>query len=452
MSFKDLQDVISKANNPYFVDSLFWCIDVSRKFFLWLDLAASSPTGFDYDGKWNGSIAIPLLLVIARGSLMDACQIRFGALDSEIEEAQQRTTTLIAEIIDILSKRDDAIPLFTRWSTWLMRQLLMHRVKETSDIRSSSFIDEMLIDTIGEKLQGKNIIGESPDDAPTWEAWCYQAVLASHAYNGFIDNLNFKVFLNDWKVNIDEWSGDSGSRLRERASLIITANKEIPGQAAHLLAYPIAISESPVDEWIGLWNTTYPLRELVEFEGANDSSSGAYQARGEAGRLLLLVFCIGLAIMDQHSTQCCESNSKQSRDLARLHKSLALAAREMCEIDDTLNREKWLQAVHHLAIRRFIWEKKSSEIEKNVVIFNDSDKPTFSDYLSSAKNDVIELLDLMSMTLLNETNNHIVQQKLQEASVDLASTIKTIRRLNTMNPRKYPIDESNFQNLVDLGN
>jgi hypothetical protein len=451
LDFSEFLAVVSQSKNPYLVDSVFFAVGGSSKFILWKKLAISVDSAFTDDGTWNNSVAMPLLLVTARIQLLQAGSRipHLNASDTEINNIKQEIFNLAKNVIKTLSDRQDAMPLFARWSTWLMRQLLVQETKDQNDVRSSAFVDAALVEEIGRNLQNKNIITKAPADAPAWEAWCYRCVLASHAHSKFINPPDCKIFIDEWKIKLDEWSGKRGRQLRERASLIMTMTKVIPGDAAHLLAYPITTSKSPIDDWIKLWNNTQFLREIVEFGDTDDSESNKYKGSTEASKLLWLVFCIGLAILDQLVGQRSESDPSQQRLLAKLHEALALAVREMREIDYFLSREQWLQAWQHLAVRRVLWEDKGQQAEQNggTSIFLFTDIPTFSDYLSAAKNDAIELLAILQMTLLNEVSPKIVIDKLHDAAINLDEAIATAERLNTIDPRRYPIEKSYFDLL-----
>lgn len=450
LDFDEFLAVLSQSTNPYLVHLAFWAIGVSTKFGLWERLAASAPLAFAADGTWNTSVSMPLLLVIARDQLLQAgSHILRDASDADAEKVKQEIANLTETIVGILAKRQDALPLFARWSTWLMRQLLMEGLKDANNVCSPAFVDAALIEAIGRQLQGKAVNPEPPSDAPTWEAWCYRAVLSSYANSGFIALPDCKNFLDEWMLNLDDWIGDRGKQLRERASLIVVMIKEMPSDAVRLLAYPIAMSDSPVDIWIGLWNDTQSLREIVEFGNSETSDSNEYQERDEAGKLLLLVFSMGLAVLDQRASQCLASSSHQARDLAKLHGALAFAVREMREID-ILNREQWLQAVRNLAVRRLIWESRDIDIEKDgkFPVFLPEDKPNFSDYLKAESNDAMELIDFLRMTILNGLDPDIVRNKLLGASIDLSVVIAIAKRLNIINSRKYPFDETQLRPLI----
>ncbi len=444
-------DIASRSRNPYLVNSTLWAAGVPQKFGIWENLSAAALPAFVDDGTWNASVALPLLLVIARNQLLqDSSRTpAFNPSDSETEKVERKITELAKAVVATLDRRLDALPLFARWSTWLMRQLLTKG--GAHNVRSSAFVDAALIEAIGYQLQGKPINREPPFGVPAWEKWCYRCVLSSHAHSGFIPvPSDYDSFLKEWAITLDDWTDTRGRQLRERASLIMTINKAIPGDAAHLLAFPIAMSESPVDTWRDLWDVVQTLREIVEFGAVDALGSDEYATRVEAGGLLFLVFCIGLAILDQRASQCRAGSSPQARDLAKLHEGLAFAVQEMREIDDTLNAEKWLDAVQHLAVRRLIWEDRGDEVKKEgrFPIFVQEDKPTFGDYLRAARNDVMELLAIVRSALLNGSDRQIVLDRLRCASIDLSNVIATAKQLNYISPNRYPIDEEQLRSLI----
>lgn len=445
--------VVAKSSNPYLVQSAFWAAGAVCKFSIWEELADSAPSTFAEDSTWNNSVALPLLLVIARDEMLQSSRQvpHVDATETKEAEVKQEIADLAEAVVCILAKRQDAMPLFTRWSTWLMRQLLMQGFKKADDIRSSAAVDDALVDAIGRQLKSQSYNSESPCDAPAWEHWCYRAVLSSHANCKFTDVPDFESFVEEWMINPDDWTGDRGKQLRARANLFLIMNKDIPGDAAYSLAYPIVMSEAAVNKWINLWNAVQPLREIAEFGDADVHSSEDYQSRSEAGKMLLFVFCIGLAILDQSATPEVACDTPHARNLAKLHEALALAVREMREIDDSLNRDQWLLAVRHLAVRRLIWEDNGSQDKReHISIFLPGDSPSFSDYLTAARNDELELVAILQMTLLNESDRQIVLAKIKAASIDLSGMVESVKRLNVIDSKKYPVNDAQLGSLMEL--
>ena len=448
---------ISKSANPYLVSALLFVAGIgafSPRLSAWKRMIAAAPVAFEDGGKWNGSVLMPLLLVEARNQLLQVRQnLRNpdtppGELDDEIKLEITSTAELI---VTALATRRDASAIASRWAPWLMRQILGQAAKEIDDVKSAAFADDALLDATRRMLGNDALPQTAPSDAPLWEAWCYRCALASFAYNGHIQAPAWEGFGDEWRLSPEDWAGDKGRLLREHASLITTLNKETPGVAANLLAYPIAQSPSPAEVWIGLWNDAIALREIVEF-GDLDAVEDEYSSRSEAGRLLLLLFRVGLAIFDQGAAHSSDNNSPEARSLASLFKALNFATCEMREIDSTLNHDEWLSVVQHLAVRRMIWEYSSGNetASMNFQVFKADDTPIVSDIFSEAKGNVIELVAILQSLLLNSPDVSRLKADLNTASIDLFDIARSIRSLNQYHPRKYPIDEAQLQKLEAL--
>mgnify|MGYP001212036505 CR=1 FL=1 len=444
---------LSGSSNPYLVSALLFAAGIgafSSRFSAWEQMLAAAPPAFEDSGRWNGSVLIPLLLVEAHNQLLQVRQV-FRTPDptpEELERIKQEVASTADLIATTLSARQDASAIYSRWTPWLMRHVLSHTSKDLANVRSTAFADDALVDAIGRRLANCSLPQTSPDDAASWEPWCYRCALSSFASNGPIPVPAWEDFGNEWRLAPEDWAGRKGALLRERASLITTLNKEIPGIAANALAYPIAQSPSPGQVWIGLWHDAVTLREIVEF-GDSDASSDEYSSRSEAGRLLLLLFRIGLAIFDQGAAQCLSGSSPQAQSLVDLYRALVLATREMREIDSTLNHDEWLSVTQHLTVRRMIWEQTSGSdsAPRNFQVFKLGDTPTVADFHAEAKGDVIELLAILQSLLLNAPDSSRLKADLSLAAISLPDTVRTMRRLNQFHPRKYAVDEEQLQKL-----
>ncbi|WP_081194558.1 hypothetical protein [Halomonas sp. BC1] len=446
---------ISRSTNPYLVSSLLFVAGIgafSPRFSEWKRMISAAPVAFEHDGNWNGSVLMPLLLVDARYQMLNirSSLRNLDATTGDFDEIKQEIANTAELIAGTLATRQDAVAIFSRWASWLMRQMLSQTEKEIANVESSAFADNALVDAIGRRLGNRLLPQSVPSDAPVWEAWCYRCALASFAYDGHIQVPAWEGFANEWCLSPEDWTGVKGRSLREHASLLTTLNKEIPGVAANLLAYPIAQSCSPSEAWVRLWNDAIVLREIVEF-GDSDSVEDEYSSRSEAGRLLVLLFKIGLAIFDQSSSRSSDNNSPETRSLVRLFKSLNSAKSEMREIDSTLNHDKWLVISQHLAVRRMIWEPSSSDeiAAKSFQVFRADDSPTVSEFLIEANGDVIEMGAILQSLLLNAPSLK-VKAALNAASIDVAGIEQSLRTLNECQPRKYPIDEAQLKKLRAL--
>lgn len=446
---------LSRSSNPYLVGALLFAAGIgafSPQFSEWKRMLAEAPVAFEDGGKWNGSVLMPLLLVEARNQLLQVRQdFRTPApTPDELDRIKQEVASTTELVATALAARQDASSIFSRWTPWLMRQVLSHTSKDVADVTSPVFADDALIDAIGRNLGNCALPKTSPEDAAPWEFWCYRCALSSFAYNGHIPVFAWEDFGNEWSLAPEDWAGRKGLLLREYASLITTLNKETPGIAANALAYPIAQSPSPGRAWIGLWHDAITLREIVEF-GDSDGTLDEYSSRSDAGRLLLLLFRIGLAIFDQGAARCSSSSSPEAESLVDLYKVLASATCEMREIDSTLNHDEWLSVVQHLTVRRMIWEQPSGDEREsgNFQVFKPDDNPTVVDLLAEAKGNVIELVAILQSLLLNGPDVSRLRADLNSASISLPDIVRSIRRLNQFHPRKYPIDEDQLQKLAD---
>lgn len=443
---------IGASNNPYVVQTALMATGVcsfSPKYSKWETLVEIAPITFKSDGSWNGLVLMPLLLTVVRDQLIEEQRYLLrheeGISDAKLEEDLMH---IIDAVVQKLDSREDKIPLFCRWSTWLMRKLITTVQGDEHNVRAATFIDEVLIDSIGKKLKNQSVVSCSPHDAADWEAWCYRCVLASHAYSKFIDLPESKDFIKEWDLSPDDWLRKKGVSLRNRSSLILTSEKKILGRASYLLAYPIALTEKATEDWENLWDSSFTLREIVEYGDANelvDRSASRY----EASNLMMLVLNIGLAIFDLRAEQCLTSDLDVSRSQVKLHEKLAQACAEMLEIDDSLNRTRLISFEQHLAIRRFIWEESLQEEHQELgrSIFRANDEPSFVYYLKSVKNDCMNLSSLLSSLLLNAPNIEILKNYIASAEINIRELLKSVRKLNQYHPRKYAIDEKNLQLL-----
>ncbi len=447
--------ILSGSYNPFLVSALLFVVGIgsfSPRLSAWKRMLAAAPVAFEDGGKWNGSVLMPLLLVEARNQLLQVSQnLRTPEpTPDELDRIKQEIAGTAELIATALAERQDKSAIYSRWTPWLMRQVLSHPSNDIADVKSSAFADDAMIDAIARNLGNCALLRTSPDDAPQWEFWCYRCAQSSFAYNGHMPVPAWEDFGNEWRLTPDDWASKKGGLLRDHANLLTSLIKETPSLAANLLAYPIAQSPTPGVAWIGLWNDAITLREIVEF-GDSDVTSDKYSSRSEAGRLLLLLFRIGLAIFDQGAFQCSSSSSPEAESLVDLYKALVSAAHEMREIDSTLNRDEWLSVVQHLTVRRMIWEQISGDEGKslNFLVFKPDDTPTVVDLLTEAKGNVIELVATLQSLLLNDLDVPRLKAALNSASISLVDIVRSIRRLNQFHPRKYPIDEYQLQKLAD---
>lgn len=164
------------------------------------------------------------------------------------------------------------------------------------------------------------------------------------------------------------------------------------------------------------------------------------------------MFCLGVAIFDQRVSLFLTNNRPEARELlVQLHKELVFAVQEMRHIDDTLNRTQWLQAIQHLSVRRLKNEECATDVTGSgkTFVFVAIDVPTYTNYLSLAQNDPVELTGILEMALLNEVDLLMLQEKIRAASIDLATVVASVKRLNSISPTKYPLDQDRLRTITE---
>ncbi|WP_081085380.1 hypothetical protein [Burkholderia cepacia] len=439
----ELLRLISESDDPFLVDAGMIAAGVSAfnpRFSQWEKYARQAPLAFEENGSWNGSVMLPLLLVHARDHLLNpGRQVpRNGANENEVAELTAEVLQLIRAVVEILEDRDDSVALFSRWGSWLMRELLRQGDPDIRDIRSNGFVDNALIEAIGRSVQGKTLIANAPQDAAPWEAWSHVCVLSSFAHDGFAEAPPFQAFASQWLLSPEDWRGPSGRRLVERANLHLFKD-DIPGLAANLFAFPLASGDAFALGWQQVWDGADQLREVVEF-GSADSGPDSYSDQTDASRLLLLLGRMGLACFDQAATRIERSHDEQTAEqIIRMHELLYAAATEMLQIDKTLNRDKWHELMHHLAIRRVYWDANYIDVERTA-LFQKEHLPTIRNYLENFQTEPSRLIHFLHACMLNRLNTSEMRTELIDAAVDLGVCIQSLAKLNKLRPERYRLD------------
>lgn len=317
-----------------------------------------------------------------------------------------------------------------------MRQMLRTKESEFSDIRSRTFVDDALLKAIGKTMQGRQLILLPPEGAAPWEAWCYRCVRSLFAHEGLIDTPSFDDFASEWHLTPENWHDSQGRSLLERAELHLPKN-DSPGLSANLLVFPLASRNNFASSWKQLWDSTYPLREVIEF-GSPDAGEKTYSDRADASHLLLLLGFIGLACFDQAATRFTAVKEGLAEEIVNLHEALAAATQEVLYVDDTLNHKKWKVLLQHLALRRVYWDSAYTA-DHRVAIFSKEHAPTIRDYLQHFQADPGDLVALLHACMLNELDTSALRQELRGASIDLQARVKTLKQLHALRNNRYPM-------------
>lgn len=446
----DFQRLIAGSDNPFLVDAALLSAGVwafSPHFAQWEACARAAPLAFAQDGSWTGSVLLPLLLVHARNELLDpGRQVpRYDANEADVAALTAQVAALVQAVVDVLARREDAPATFARWSTWLMRQVLQQREQDFSDVRSSNFVDNALLEAIGKTMQG--LITPPPEDAAPWEAWCYRCVLSSFAHDGVMDMPSFGEFASQWQLSPEDWHELKGRSLLELANLHLPRD-DIPSLSAHLLVFPLASMDGFASGWQQLWDSAYHLREVLEF-GSADAGTKTYSDRADASRLLLLLGCMGLACFDQAAARLETSPDRLAGEMISLHGALASAAMEVLHLDDTLSRDKWQTLFQHLALRRVYWDG-SYIAEHRVALFTGQQEPAIRDYLGYFQADPDDLVAFLHACMLNKLDASKLREELRGAAVDLRACVDALKRLHGLRDHRYPMDSRAIKAIEPL--
>jgi hypothetical protein len=462
---QEFQQLIAGSDNPFLVDTVLLSAGAgafSPRFAQWAACTTAAPFAFAQDGRWTGSVLLPLLLVHARNELLQSGRLPAGqdAGEAEIATLTAQITELIEAVVDVLASRQDASATFARWSTWLMRQVLLQKNEGFNDIRSRAFVDNALLEAIGKSMQERRpSIPVAPEDAAPWEAWCYRCVLSSFAHDDFIDTPSFTEFARQWQLTPESWHGQEGRDLLKCAQLHLP-REDFPGLSANLLVYPLASKDGFAAAWRQLWDQASCLREVLEF-GSVDAKTNTYGDRADASALLLLLGCMGLACLDQAGARV-EASSRlpvgkaveetvegMSREMADLHATLAAGVIEVLHVDDTLQRDKWQALLRHMALRRVYWDQRYNAGHRTAA-FAQQHEPTIQDYLGYLQADPDDLIAFLHACMLNKFDASELHRELIDARVDLRACVDTLGQLQGLRPHRYPISGAAMEMIKPL--
>lgn len=436
----DFQQLIAGSSNPVLVNAALLGAGIGAfnpRFAQWESCVKAAPMAFSESGSWTGSLVLPLLLAHSRNELIEPGRHvpRYDANEVEVAALTDQVSELVCGVVDALALRVDALAIFRRWSTWLMRQMLGSNESDFSDIRSSTFVDNALLEAMGKAMKGEQLPPTTPKEAAPWEAWCYLCVRSSFSHDGFIDTPSFDDFASEWHLTPENWHGPKGRGLLERANRHLPRDN-IPGLTANLLVAPLTSKSGFASSWKQLWDSAYHLREVLEF-GSLDAGGKSYSDRVDASHLLLLLGCMGLACFDQAAGRLTEAMKCPAEEMISLHKALAAAALEVLYVDDTLHRGKWQTLLQHLALRRVYWD--SDYIADNRVAVFAGQSPAVRDYLRYFQADPSDLVAFLHACMLNQLDPSALRKELRDASVDLRASVETLKKLHSLRDHRYPI-------------
>jgi hypothetical protein len=245
-------------------------------------------------------------------------------------------------------------------------------------------------------------------------------------------------FLDDWGVSPESWSSGAGQTLKARAMPFEMGTPRADGYGPRLLALSVVEAESPNIVWAKFWNSTAPLREIVEFGDVDENDGVGWRGRSESSQLLRLQFSVGLMMLDHVVFPQPQRTLSYDRRSATTELLLLLveAVREMAAIDQ-LNGKFWIEAKRHLAVRRATWLSGigTQPTDAEAITLDPETKPTLVDFIRDSAGDTEGLLNLVQVALHNHVEKRALADAFTKAGVDLGAEIEIAKQLLEISPK-----------------
>jgi len=432
--------------------ALTWCGAI-WKFESWAAMVSAAPGAFDKEGRWNGSLILPLLLSIAREQFQ--FPLRNDATDQQVSDATAEIAKLALEVTRVVGRRPDDLSCATRWGAWLIRNgiaaVSANARPHPSDAKSQGFIDISILDALISDIPTDLWKAEPVPDAEPWECWCHLATGVVVAYSKKTPMPSPRGFIGDWELSPEGWSSSAGRTLKARAMPFEMGTPRADGYGPRLLALSVVEADSADTIWTKFWSSTATLREIVEFGDADENGGLGWQGRSDASALLMLQFSVGLMMLD-HLIQPQRTLPYDRRwAMERLLPLLDEAVREMMAIDP-LNGKFWIEARRHLAIRRATWLSGRGLPQTNidVITLDPQARPTLADFVRDLIGDTEGLLNLVQVASLNYVDKHVLAAAFREAGVDLEAEIEIAKRLLEIPPQAASLGQAQIDAAVAL--
>jgi hypothetical protein len=437
--------LVASFDNPYGVGSALWESKAVSSFQRWQRLATLAPPAFDEDRTWNGSTILPLLLGIAREELeMGRMHAKPRNKDVQPDVASD-ISALSVEIAKTILPRIDASACAERWATFLINQVQRTVGGEgvsPNSFESHSYIDATLIDALGQELPPSTWNPTLSPDAQLWEAWCHRALLVWMALNQRAAMPLIDPFLEQWRLDPEDWTSDRGRTLRENARPFGLFRTRPDGLGTRLLAMPLADTEKPVEIWHSLWNATTSIREIIEFRDLELTTDVSGAGQFDAAALVQMVFGLGLMMLERIVDPTVQHPYERRPALEEMMGELFAAVREMSAVDK-LNPVFWNDAFRHLAIRRMIWsgDREANNSGSAAALFEQSSKPSPGDFFRVLSGDAENVFALLEVAVRNGATKGELNRALEEAELNLLTYIDAAERLIQIDKRRARISD-----------
>ncbi|MEL1881401.1 hypothetical protein AAA295_24005 [Klebsiella variicola] len=451
IDINQMASLLNKSRNPVLIDAVLMVSGAgmfSPRLSRWREFVLLAEQAFSQDGHWNGSIFLPMLLAHVCDRMKDIPfeLVRRGKM---IEDQYKSEIHALADsIAHTLYGRSDFAGIVTRWSAWLMRNIVLSD-QDSKDFKHPDYALSILNDSLGRHTSQLNLPETSPSDAPDWETLCYFSARSSFANDNNSKLQNNNVFEQLWQRGADSFSLAQSHKLHRILSLHFRREgQSFPGISSHLLAYPLVQLGDTAARWLSLWNSAYFLREAAEF-GLPEAPSERYSLRHNIGECLLVLCASGLAALDQMSVQLEEGKLSTPQSFLDMHQYLHFAVKEMMSIDDTINIKHWKQLFLHLCLRRVIWDGSLMD-EAQHSFFPPTEKPDFQDYLEYYHFDIMDLAGMLSSAIRNNANTEAIKVLVTAANINLVEIIGQLKWLNQVDERRYSLNMDVISDLKPL--
>jgi hypothetical protein len=430
------------------VHALTWC-GAFWRFERWREIAAVAPAAFDQNATWTGSFVLPTLLLFAQQQ--GRVGLGHGPTDEQVLAATAEVNHVAAEVAKTLAQRADYAGCVTRWGAWIARSMTIaasnpaNTAPSPADARVPGFTDSALLDALIAPLPAGGWSSLVPSDPEPWEPWCRLVTEVLLATTGKAPFPPLETLVDAWRLGPDDWSASAGEQLKAQAQPFTLVSPRADSYGARVLALVFAQVEAPAEAWQGFWNSTPVLREVVEFGDADTQDEGGWEGRGDAARLSMFQFSLGLMLLDHLVWPQREVVQGQSAAVASLLAGLDAAVREMAAIDP-LNGKYWTEAVRHLAIRRATWFSG----EGDGIRLDADARPSLADFIAQLEGDTENLIILAHIAQRNGVRLETLAEAFRTARVDLALEINLAERLAATSPRAISLTGAQLQSARDI--
>lgn len=440
--------MLERFDNPYQVWSALEATGGAASFQAWHALVEVAPLAFRPDGSWNGSVILPLLLVIA------AQAVARGAAPVVRLETPEETRVASVDVTDaaegvaaVLIARSDGSAAALRWAAWLARGMMsaaMDGPPVPNDARDRAFTPWQMLLALAQRAGANAWTSLSPGDLPDEELWFnLMAKVVSlpqepTSATGYAELLD--AFTVQWPTGDDPeaWHGEAGDRLRATSRVVRTFARQPTTLGVRILAIPLTMAPAPCATWADLWRRCLVLREVTEFaEPRLWSSSADDDTPQSATELTWLVLDLGLCVLEQVADERIAVPYDRGAVSGELVSLLWDGISEMLAIDRFAGGERD-RARRHLVVRRAFFAADQDGMNGPQIIPGGA-RPSLAAMLRSMA--AIERPFFSTLTALLDAGlpASTLLPALSDGSIDLASSLDAAERANAADERRPAI-------------